>query len=119
MHNVQKDIKKDSSLTAMPLTEERVWQELEYVFDPEIGLDIKNLGLVYEVQLQGAEVHVVMTLTTMGCPAQQEIEDQVVEVLQQLPGVKRVKVIWTFQPPWTPERLSEEGRDILIALGYL
>jgi metal-sulfur cluster biosynthetic enzyme len=102
-----------------PINEGKLWRALEAVHDPELEVDIVNLGLVYELRILGDSVSALMTLTTMGCPAQEEIELAVVAALLSVEGVEGVEVQWTFDPPWTPDRLTEEGRDLLISLGYL
>ena len=102
-----------------PPTESQVWQALELVYDPELEIDVVNLGLVYEVTVEEGRVELLMTLTTMGCPAQHEIEQDVIQSVTALPGADEVKITWTFSPPWTQDRVSEEGRDMLMALGYL
>lgn len=96
-----------------------VWDALRLVEDPELGINVVNLGLVYDVAVDGSLVRVKMTLTTIGCPAADTLELQVKEALSSLEGVKRVEVEWTFEPPWSPERITEEGRDMLVAMGYL
>jgi len=106
--------------SAAPAVEEaRVWQELEQVYDPELEIDIVNLGLVYAVTVDGPRVELLLTLTTLGCPAQEEIGAAARAVVQALPGVEAVEIRWTFDPPWTAERLTEEGRDLLLTFGYL
>lgn len=110
-----------SAVTPAPITptESQVWQALELVYDPELEIDLVNLGLVYEITIRARQVELLMTLTTMGCPAQDEIQQDVIDAVAGLPGVDEVKITWTFSPPWTPGRVSEEGRDMLMALGYL
>ncbi len=102
-----------------PISEANVWQALESVLDPDLGIDIVNLGLVYAVHLTDSSVSVLMTLTTIGCPAQELLQDQVIAALREIEGVKRVRVQWTFDPAWSPTRMSEEGRDALLSLGFL
>ncbi len=107
-----------AELPAAP-TESQVWQALELVYDPELEIDVVNLGLVYEVTIRNRRVELLMTLTTMGCPAQDEIRKDVIQTVGTLPGTDEVSITWTFTPPWTSDRVSEEGRDMLMALGYL
>jgi metal-sulfur cluster biosynthetic enzyme len=102
-----------------PISEAAVREALGRVEDPELGIDVVNLGLVYDVALDGPRVTVQMTLTTIGCPAAGEIEAQTRAAIGAVAGVEQVVVDWTFDPPWTPELLTEEGRDLLLALGYL
>lgn len=88
---------------------------LEQVIDPELGIDIVNLGLVYDVDLrEDGTCIVTMTLTTMGCPLQGIIEDQVKYALSDIPEVKETKVNLVWDPPWTMDRMSRYAK---IALG--
>ena len=99
-------------------TQEEVLTALKDCYDPEIPVNIVDLGLIYGVKLDPAEnekqdVTIDMTLTSPGCPAHVTIGEQVKDRLRQLPGVRNanVNVVWT--PPWTPERLSAEARKQL------
>jgi len=69
--------------------------------------------------VDGPCVELLMTLTTMGCPVQEDIEQMARVAVLSVPGVEQVTVRWTFNPPWTPDRVTEEGRDMLSALGFL
>ena len=100
------------------VSEEEVWEALKVVTDPEIGIDVVNLGLVYGVDIADSHVKVRMTLTSMGCPATGLIEFQAKEAVGTVDGVKDVAVEFTFDPPWSPDRMTEEGRDMLQAMGY-
>lgn len=99
-----------------PLTPDRVWDVLRTCYDPEIPLNIVELGLIYELKLteaedgDGIEVDVVMTLTAPGCGMGQVLADDVQHKLDALPGVRSVRVELTFEPPWGPERMSEEAK---------
>jgi probable FeS assembly SUF system protein SufT len=99
-----------------PVTPERVWDVLRTCYDPEIPLNIVELGLVYELQMverdedDGVDVAITMTLTAPGCGMGQVLADDVQSKVRALPGVHDVKVDLTFDPPWGPERMSEEGR---------
>ena len=97
-------------------TEEQVRDALRHVVDPELGINIVDLGLVYDVDIsdQGV-VHIEYTLTTMGCPIGPLIEHQMQSFLENLPGVSSVDAEMVLRPPWTPEMMSEEAR---AALGY-
>ena len=94
---------------AAPL-EERVVAALRGVFDPEIPVNIVDLGLVYEVNIGIDNVGVIMTLTAIGCPVAGEVMAEVESKLLEVPGVKKAKVELTFDPPWTPDRMSEDAR---------
>lgn len=94
----------------------QVIEALADVYDPELGLDLVNLGLVYEVAVVGSNVNVSMTLTTPGCPMHGSIQKDVLMTLERLPGVEWVDVQLVWDPPWTPDRISQEGRRQLYWL---
>ncbi len=95
------------------VSEEEVWNALRDVVDPEIGANLVDLGLIYEVRVDnGKDVYVKMTLTVPGCPLMNVIPAQVEERLKQLEGVGKVTVQLTFDPPWSPDRMSEELRKL-------
>jgi metal-sulfur cluster biosynthetic enzyme len=94
-------------------TKEEVVEALRQVEDPELGMDIVDLGLMYDVELENGKVKVVHTLTSMGCPVGPMIQEQIHEVVQALPGVEDVEVELTWDPPWTPEKMSEDAKFIL------
>ncbi|HWG84329.1 MAG TPA: metal-sulfur cluster assembly factor [Deinococcales bacterium] len=83
---------------------------LTQVVDPELGLDIVDLGLVYDVQVDLPTARVTMTLTTPGCPLHDSMTDGVREALSRLPGVRDVQVDLVWEPRWTPERMTEGAR---------
>ncbi len=94
------------------VSEEEVWNALRDVVDPEIGANLVDLGLIYEVRVDnGTDVYVKMTLTVPGCPLMNVLPAQVEERLKELEGVKKVTVQLTFDPPWTPDRMSKELRE--------
>lgn len=102
----------------MPVTEQDVLSALKSCYDPEIPVNIVDLGLIYNVNFAPADeskqdVTVDMTLTAQGCPEHVNISAQVKSRLEQLPGIRNasVNVVWT--PPWTPERLSPDARKQL------
>ena|SRR5438045_10139 len=97
------------------LTEEQVLEALKNVLDPELGINIVDLGLVYDVTLEEDSVHIVYTLTTMGCPIGPLIEEQMARMLADVPGVEKVEAEMVLRPPWTPEMMSEEAK---AALGF-
>jgi metal-sulfur cluster biosynthetic enzyme len=100
------------------INEEEVWEVLKVVTDPEIGIDVVNLGLVYGIDIDDSNVKIRMTLTSMGCPATGLIEFQAKEAVGTVDGVDNVEVEFSFDPPWSPDRMTEEGRDMLQAMGY-
>lgn len=95
----------DAPPPAAPVTAERVTQALRTVFDPELGLSVVELGLVYGIEIEGGIVRVTMTLTSPGCPIRDVMPGWVREAVMSIPGVERVDVALTFDPPWTPERI--------------
>jgi|SRR3990170_8153432 len=95
------------------LTEEFVREALKDVYDPELPYNIIDLGLVYNVEIRGGNVHVLMTLTSPGCPIGPFMAEQVQEVVKLLPGVEDAEVEITFDPPWDPSRMSEEAKESL------
>jgi metal-sulfur cluster biosynthetic enzyme len=98
------------------LTEASVLGMLRYVIDPELDTDIVDLGLVYGVELKpGGIVEVRMTLTSPGCPYGPALLHQVRQTLKALKGVNRVDVQLVWDPPWGPERMSE---DVRLELGF-
>ena len=96
----------------MPTTEEVV-EALRQVEDPELGMDIVELGLLGDVEVDGANVKVTYTLTSMACPVGPMIAEDIDRVIRQVPGVEEVEAELTFDPPWTPERMSEDAKFIL------
>ena len=88
---------------------------LANVIDPELGLDFVELGLIYEVEVDGGQVHVTFTLTSPGCPIGPQVTDQIKEYVGELDDVDEVDATMTFSPPWTPDLMSEDAK---FALGY-
>ncbi len=96
------------------VTPELVREALRGVYDPEIPVNIVDLGLVYDIQIkENGVVHILMTLTYPGCPIGPLIVEQIEEAVGSLPGVKYVDVEFTFDPPWTPDKMSEEAKEAL------
>ncbi|PWI58341.1 metal-sulfur cluster assembly factor [Sulfoacidibacillus thermotolerans] len=96
------------------ITEEAVYEQLKEVLDPEIQIDVVNLGMIYGVTVVdgGERVIVRMTLTTMGCPAMEELQHDIIKRIQQL-GAKEVEIDLTFDPPWNKEMMSEEAKMVM------
>jgi radical SAM protein len=86
--------------------EAQVMEALRGVFDPELGMSVVDLGLIYGVAVEGGTVRVTMTLTARGCPLHEVMAEWVRTAVRGLPGVERVEVALTFDPPWTPERMK-------------
>ena len=94
-------------------TREEIVEALHAVEDPELGMDIVDLGLLYDVEVEGSAVKVCYTLTSMGCPAGAMIQEDIDRVVSELPGVEQVQSELTFEPPWTPDRMSDDAKFIL------
>jgi len=92
---------------------EDVMEVLKKCHDPEIGISIVDLGLVYDVKVENERVVIKMTLTTPGCPMHHYMVNDVKEKVKSLKGVKEVRIELVWDPPWTPERMSEKAKKIL------
>ena len=97
------------------VSEDDVTEALSNVIDPELGLDFVELGLVYDVEIDGSTVNVTFTLTTPACPIGPQVSEQMKEFVGELEGVDEVVPTMVFSPPWTPEKMSEDAK---FALGY-
>lgn len=96
-------------------TKELVLEKLKNVLDPELGISIVDLGLVYNVEIKGTDVELLMTLTTIGCPLFDTIKDMVTTELKKIENMGEVTIELTFDPPWEPARMSPDAQ---IALGF-
>ena len=94
-------------------SKEDVVEALRQVEDPELGMDIVDLGLLYDVEVAGPNVKVMHTLTSMGCPVGPMIQEDIDRVAREVPGVEDVDVELTFDPPWTPDKMSDDAKFIL------
>ncbi len=91
-----------------------VWAALKLVLDPELGISIVDLGLIYKVEVVGQRAMIEMTMTSPGCPLSVSIVDEVrLAVLKENPELSGVQVDVVWEPPWTPERLSDDAKKIL------
>jgi metal-sulfur cluster biosynthetic enzyme len=101
----------------MPIAEESILAALRQVRDPELMVNIVDLGLIYGIEVDEADgkpnIRVSMTMTTPACPFGPELVREVKEVIAALEGVGTVDVQITLSPPWTPDRMTEEARDEL------
>src|SRR3712207_4632763 len=97
----------------MSATRADVVEALRQVEDPELGMDIVDLGLMYHVEVDGPKVKVIYTLTSMGCPVGPMIDAQIGEVTRAVPGVEEVETALTWDPPWSPEKMSDDAKFIL------
>jgi len=94
-------------------TKEEVVDALRQVEDPELGMDIVELGLLYDVEMDGPKAHVTYTLTSIGCPVGPMIQEQIQEFAAQVAGVDEVDAELTWDPPWSPEKMSDDAKFIL------
>ena len=94
---------------------DEITEALQNVIDPELGLDFVELGLVYDVNVTEGDVHITYTLTTPGCPIGPQVEEQMREFVGEVEGVDEVTPELTFQPPWSPEKMSDDAK---FALGF-
>jgi len=99
--------------------EEKVLEELSSVHDPEIPVNIVDLGLIYDTEFdeETGELDIEMTLTSMGCPTADSIVREVELTAEQVDEVESADAELVWQPPWTPDKVSEEGRTQLNAMG--
>jgi len=95
------------------VTQEEVIKKLKQCIDPELGINIVDLGLIYAVNIEGNRVNVLMTVTTAGCPMGAFFIKDITEKIQALKGVSSVSVELTFDPPWSPSRMSQDSKELL------
>ncbi|MBO2450000.1 metal-sulfur cluster assembly factor [Actinomadura barringtoniae] len=98
------------------IPDEELLEALKDVVDPELGINVVDLGLVYGVNVDDEIATLDMTLTSAACPLTDVIEDQAHSALEGM--VKDVKINWVWLPPWGPDKITDEGRDQLRALGF-
>jgi len=95
------------------VTKEQVYNELRKVMDPELHINIVDLGLIYEVVVKNSQVNVLMTLTFPGCPLGSMIHKEINEKLTKLKGVEKINLKITFDPPWDFSKVSEDAKQQL------
>ena len=101
----------------MPVDQALVIEKLKECYDPEIKVNIYDLGLIYELKVGETDVFVKTSLTSPGCPVGDYIMAQIDERCREVPGVKDVKVELTFEPPWDLTKVTEDGKEQLMYLG--
>jgi FeS assembly SUF system protein len=113
-----KEVKKEVSFPASELvTKEKILEVLSDVYDPEIPIDIVNLGLIYDVDVkEDGDVHVKMTMTAPGCPSSAQIAAESQMLIEGIRGVKEALIEIVWDPPWDPSRMSEDAKK---GLGYM
>lgn len=94
-------------------TRQTIFDHLTNVLDPELGISIVDLGLVYNVDIKGSDVEILMTLTTIGCPLFGTIQEMVEKELKQIEGMGEIRIELTFDPPWDSSRMSKETQVVL------
>ena len=101
----------------MPTNVDDVTEAMKDVVDPELGINVVDLGLIYDIMVDEANIAVInMTLTSAACPLQDVIEDQ---TRQALAGMAAdVKINWVWMPPWGPDKITDDGREQLRAFGF-
>jgi len=97
------------------IDKEDVYLALNDVYDPEIRINIVDLGLIYKVEIEEAKINIEMTLTAPNCPASPEIKNKVINTLKQLKGINDVNLNIVWEPAWEPSMMSEEAK---LDLGY-
>lgn len=97
----------------MIIKQDEVIDKLKTCLDPELGINIVDLGLVYAVNIEDSHVNVLLTLTTPGCPLDSYFVRDITSKIKSIKGVSDVAVELTFEPPWNPSKMSEESRDLL------
>jgi metal-sulfur cluster biosynthetic enzyme len=100
----------------MPITKEQILEILRTCNDPEVGLDIVSLGLIYDVAITGQAVRLTMTLTTPGCPLVPYFEQEIVGKIKDQAGATEVSIDLTFDPPWDPGKMSVDARNQLTMM---
>ncbi len=100
------------------VTREKILEALKEVYDPEIPLNIVDLGLIYGIEIEDGKVDIKMTLTAIGCPLASSIAEMVHAKVMNIPGVKEAHVDVVWDPPWSLERISEEGKKVLRSFGF-
>lgn len=95
------------------ISNEEIIEKLKECIDPELGINVVDLGLIYAIGIEGQKVIVTMTLTTMGCPLDNYFVKDITKRLQAIKGISEVTVNFSFEPPWTPSKMSKESRDLL------
>ena len=97
----------------MELNQSVIVEKLRTVYDPEIPVNIYDLGLIYHINIIVQDIYIVMTLTTASCPAAAFLPEEVKNVLHEIPGAARVHVDIVYEPQWTSDKMSTEARKLL------
>lgn len=95
------------------VTKDQIIEKLKTVLDPELHINVVDLGLVYDVAVENSKVKLLMTLTTPGCPLAAYFEKDLKEKIKEVPEVSEVEIELTFDPPWDPSKMSQDAREQL------
>ena len=95
------------------INKDEVISVLKQCYDPEIPIDLWNLGLIYDIKIKNTNIDIIMSLTTPGCTMGQYMADDIKSKLEQIKSVENVTVEVVFEPPWQPEMMTDEGRQKL------
>ena len=95
------------------ISQDQIIGKLRECLDPELGVNIVDLGLIYGVSVEGSHIQVLMTMTTPGCPLDSYFIKDITGKLKTLKGVSDVAVEMTFEPPWAPSKMSQDSKDLL------
>jgi len=87
-----------------------VYAALRECYDPEIPVNVVDLGLIYHLKLEGSAASITMTLTAIGCPVGPQVMAEVEDRVREVPGVESCSVTLTYDPPWTPDRMSDDAK---------
>lgn len=110
--DVQRDSTKDDTPSnTEQINKDKILEILSDVYDPEIPIDIVNLGLIYDIEVQDGHVYIKMTMTSPGCPASGEIVGESKMLIEELQGVKSATIDIVWDPPWDPSKMSEEAKQ--------
>ncbi|MDI1495957.1 MAG: metal-sulfur cluster biosynthetic enzyme [Cenarchaeum symbiont of Oopsacas minuta] len=99
------------------VTPDAVRKSLKQCMDPEVPINIVDMGLIYGIDVSGSNVHIRMTMTTQGCPLHETMVQDVTRYAKKVPGVTDVKVEVVWDPPWTMEKLTDDARETLKKMG--
>ena len=118
-HGDLPEVPEASGSTSSSVSVEDVTEAMKDVVDPELGINVVDLGLVYGIHLdEGSNVVLDMTLTSAACPLTDVIEDQTSAALTSGGLVKDFRINWVWMPPWGPDKITDDGREQLRALGF-
>lgn len=95
------------------VSQDQVIEKLRTCFDPELGVNIVDLGLIYGINIEDSRVNILMTLTTPGCPLDSYFVKDITDKLKRIKGIRDVSVELTFEPLWSPTKIADETKDLL------